>query len=869
VKKLIILLLIAISFSSNAQIQENFADGDFISNPAWTGDSANFEINGNNQLHLNAPATADESIIVTATNAAVDGYWEFFVDLDFNPSASNRAYVYIVSDQSDLKGGLDGYYVLIGSTNDEISLYKQNGATSTKIIDGVDGTVATAPKVKIKVTRDLIGNFELFSDTTANFNNYLSEGTVFDNDVMESNYFGFLCDYTSTRSDKFIFDSIDVTAQVFVDIFSPILTDLDVKSLTSLELSFSEDLDVSTVQNLVNYSVNNAIGSPQSAVYNNVNKTVLLLFANEFVGGVNYDLTINNVEDLNLNSLDTIVSFELENAYFFESIIFNEILADETPTFGLPTFEFIEFKNLQNDTLFTEGWFLSDFTDTTYFNADTILPNEYVIVGKTTAESFYAGFGKTFGLTSFISLNKSEDKLTLFNKYGEVLDSLHYFDDWFAGQLASDGTDKVDGGWSLSRISENYPCAESGNWAPSNDVIGGSPGTINNVDVILGSVAPAFVSATFVNDTTIQLMFNQEVLEGNDIGNYQLSSSGSDFIEVYQINSVTNSGNSYFLTLEESASPSIIYALSVLSIQNCAGAPMIENSIDVFFVKVPEVGDLLINEILFNPYSGAYDYIEVYNTTTQALNLNGFSIVEYDVDYEDTIIDASTTYSQDFIIPPGAHFTFTEDTESVFLNYIVDKPEWLFDLGIPSYADNEGVVGLVYNDSIVLDKLHYFSRWNFELLDSDNGVSLERISTAGETQNDSNWASAAKSFGFGTPTAVNSQTFPEITQEDLISVTPEVFTPNQDGYKDFTLINYTLDEPGFVANVAIYDIVGRKIKVIALNETIGVEGFWKWDGTNYNNEKAKIGIYIVLVDLFDLDGKKKHFEEKVVLGAQF
>ena len=155
------------------------------------------------------------------------------------------------------------------------------------------------------------------------------------------------------------------------------------------------------------------------------------------------------------------------------------------------------------------------------------------------------------------------------------------------------------------------------------------------------------------------------------------------------------------------------------------------------------------------------------------------------------------------------------------------------------------------------------------MLDSDNGVSLERVSFDAETQSNDNWASAAKNYGYGTPTAKNSQSFPDFAQEDLISISPEVFTPNQDGDKDFVLINFTLDKPGFVANVAIYDIVGRKIKDIAQNETLGTQGFWKWDGTNYRNEKAKIGIYIVLVDLFDLEGNKKHFEEKVVLGSKF
>lgn len=868
-KKNIILLFIAFSFYSKAQFQENFSDGDFTNNPVWVGDATNFEINASNQLHLNAPPVSDESAIVTASNAAVDGFWEFYVDLDFDPSASNRAYIYIVSDQSDLKGNLNGYYVLVGSTGDEVSLYKQTGSSSTKIIDGIDGIVATTPKVKIKVTRDLVGNFELFADTSVAFNNSISQGTVFDNDHTESNYFGFLCDYTQTRSDKFIFDNINVTAQIFTDVFSPTLTNFEIVNLNNLKLTFSEELDNSIAETETNFTVDNGLGNPIAANFNSLDNSVLLIFSNDILPGVNYQLAINNIEDLNTNVLDTILNFELEGAYAFESIIFNEILADETPSFGLPTFEFIEFKNLQNDTLFTDGWFLSDFTDTTYFSTDTILPNEYIIVGKTTAQAFYSGFGKTFGLTSFISLNKSEDKLTLYNKYGEVLDSLHYFDDWYSTSTAPDGTEKVDGGWSLERWQANFNCSASLNWQPSIATIGGTPGAENSIaELVINTTPPEVISAFIVNDSSVKVTFDSEIVNGLDKTIYTIGHAESDLGILEIISNVYFENGSYLVVIDGTFDNMYQYSLSILQATNCfdnAG----NSSIPIYTKSTPKPGDLIINEILFNPYSGAQDFVEIYNTTDQALNLNGFSIVEYEIDYEDSINDFSSIINDDLIIPPGAYFTFTTDTESVFLNYIVDKPEWLFDLNIPSYADNEGIVGLVFNDSVVLDKLHYFARWSFELLDTDNGVSLERISTEGETQSNDNWASAAKSFGYGTPTAVNSQTFPEIVQEDLISVTPEVFTPNQDGNDDFALINYTIDEPGFVANVAIYDLVGRKIKDISLNETIGAEGFWKWDGTNYNNEKAKIGIYIVLVDLFDLDGKKKHFEEKVVLGAQF
>jgi len=58
----------------------------------------------------------------------------------FDPSPSNFAKVYLISDEQDLTNDLNGFYVKIGGqvgTWDEVSLYTQTGNTHIKIIDGI------------------------------------------------------------------------------------------------------------------------------------------------------------------------------------------------------------------------------------------------------------------------------------------------------------------------------------------------------------------------------------------------------------------------------------------------------------------------------------------------------------------------------------------------------------------------------------------------------------------------------------------------------------------------------------------------------------------------------------------------------------
>ena len=75
--------------------------------------------------------------------------------MEFNPSASNYCRVYLMADQADLSGALNGYFVMIGDSKDEVSLYRQTGSTFSKIIDGRDGILNMSTiEIKIRVVRD-------------------------------------------------------------------------------------------------------------------------------------------------------------------------------------------------------------------------------------------------------------------------------------------------------------------------------------------------------------------------------------------------------------------------------------------------------------------------------------------------------------------------------------------------------------------------------------------------------------------------------------------------------------------------------------------------------------------------------------------
>ena len=137
------------------QFTDTFSDGNFTANPTWSGDIGNFEVDSFSKLHLN-DSMANTSYLSTPSQAIINGSWEFEIKLEFDPSTSNYAKVYLTSDEQNLSSNLNGYFVKIGGESgsvDDISLYSQSGSSTSKIIDGTNGIAAANPNLKIKVTR--------------------------------------------------------------------------------------------------------------------------------------------------------------------------------------------------------------------------------------------------------------------------------------------------------------------------------------------------------------------------------------------------------------------------------------------------------------------------------------------------------------------------------------------------------------------------------------------------------------------------------------------------------------------------------------------------------------------------------------------
>ena len=147
---------------------------------------------------------------------------------------------------------------------------------------------------------------------------------------------------------------------------------------------------------------------------------------------------------------------------------------------------------------------------------------------------------------------------------------------------------------------------------------------------------------------------------------------------------------------------------------------------------------------------------------------------------------------------------------------------------------------------------------HLSFLKKTEGVSLERINANWETQNVNNWQSASQNSGYGTPTLSNSQS-KSTKSNGVFSLEPLAITPNGDGESDFTILSYAVAKSGLVANITLYDLSAKEIYVLAKQVSLSRQGEFKWDGSDFQGNKARNGIYLVNIEIFSQNGDlEKH-----------
>lgn len=867
--KNIFLLFVLLPFFSEAQLTDNFSDGNFTSNPAWSGDDTQFIVNASQQLQLNSAGAATSYLSTPLNLASLDNQeWQFYIRQNFSPSSANFGRVYLVSDQNNLEGPLNGYYLQFGESGslDAVELFRQTGTASASVARGTDGQIANSFIIRVKVTRDNAGLWKLFVDPAAGTNFQLqAQGT--ESTFSSSAFFGVVCTYTSSNSTGFYFDDFSEGA-IIVDVTPPSVSSIINIVQNSIDVIFSEAVDQTTAENGTNYSVNNGIGNPASATLTSAN-AVQLTFASNFADGILNTLSVLNVEDLSSNAI-TIASTG-QFTYFAAvtpskyDVVINEIFPDPDPQLGLPTVEYIEIFNRSSKTFDLLDWKFSDTGTPQNFPSFTLTPGSYLIVCDDASINLFSSFGNVVGMPSFPSLNNDGDALKLYDASSNIIDEVTYDLTFYNDPL------RDDGGYSIERVDPDFICANYLNWKASQSAVGGTPGTINSADGVFSDTQhPILLRALITGTNSVKVFFDEPM----DVTILSASStySADQGLGVPVNVSASTDFTSVILTFSSGIQSGIIYTLTVSnSITDCAGNLLGGSNMARFALpdSVINASDIILNEVLFNPEDDGASFVELYNRSNKIFDLSKLKIANLE-EGADTINYIYPVSSEGFLFFPGEYLALTEAPSMVKLQFETTNPYGFVTTdGIETilYTD-EGTVIITDNNFNRIDQFYYSEDFHFLLLNDEEGVSLERISFNRPTQDSSNWHSAAETVGFATPAYENSQ-HSEITDDGSdFTVIPEIFSPDNDGKDDVVSFTYLFGEPGYTANLKIFNSKGAEVAYLVKNTLIGLEGVFSWDGISDENLKSPAGIYIALLEVFKTEGKIKKIKRPFVLATR-
>lgn len=851
-----------------AQLQDDFSDGNFSSNPEWFGATDQFTVN-NGELQLNNanPESSNISILTVGAPTSLDATttWEFFVRLEFSPSASNFARVYLNASNADLSASQNTYYVQVGGISgnaDALELVRQDGTDKTVLISGVAGAVGENPALaSVRITRSTSGDWELWADYTGG-TDYQLQGTATDATYDFGNFFGIYCRYTSTRSEDMFFDNILINP-LFEDTEAPQFIEAIALSEDEVEARFNEPMSTSSAEMGSNYTIDNGIGSPSEAEANTGDPSIIKLSLDApLISGQTYTLTINNITDLAGNSSGAqSASFTYIEAQFAvaDDIIISEIMADPSPEVGLPNAEFIELYNRSDKAIQIGGFGLSSGGSPQSLPAFLFLPGTYVLITDASIAANFESFGTVLPLDGFPALTNSGDGIRLVDDDGDLIHEVEYSDSWYKDE------DKRQGGWTLELIMTDGPFNCGNNWIASQNPLGGTPATVNSVDgQSPEATIPDLLRVSTESDFEISLFFSESLDPESafDPSNYSIDNG----LTIANVFLQPPNNTQVLITLNQSLQNSIVYTVTVSSsVKDCLGNPVgMMNSGRFGLAEEVATGDIAINEVLFNPETGGKDFIELYNRSNKIINLFGMELVNTQKETGNT----NQTIVSDYLLLPQDFALITSDAQDILARYTVLNPGALIENNIPTLEDQSGNITLRANQ-IVIDSFDYDEDFHFQLLDNKNGVSLERLDPFGPSQSAANWHTAAEAVGFATPTYQNSQFFENnLMSEEIFSFPKQTFSPDGDGFEDIFLINYAVEEPGYVLNLRIFDTRGRLVNHLINNELLASSGTFKWDGATNEGSKARLGIYVLWLELFRTDGVIERTQKTCVVAGR-
>jgi hypothetical protein len=277
---------------------------------------------------------------------------------------------------------------------------------------------------------------------------------------------------------------------------------------------------------------------------------------------------------------------------------------------------------------------------------------------------------------------------------------------------------------------------------------------------------------------------------------------------------------------------------------------------DTAFVDVmvgSEPLSIVVNEIMFDPLPAQNEWVEFYHRGHDPIDIARWRFSDRPTSSGANSFVITTTpiivQPHDFIVVAADSSIFSQfpslATTSPTVHLIVLNRTNGFGL------NNDGD-DVVLRDALgnTIDSVCFFSSWHHPDVAITKGRSLERISPEISSNDQRNWSTSPSSSG-GTPGQTNGVFTTRLPCAASLSISPNPFSPDGDGFEDFCIIHYNLPLTTSVIRISIFDVRGRLLRTLANTEFSGPKGDIVWDGLDDAKQRVRIGPYIVFIEAID------------------
>ena len=302
---------------------------------------------------------------------------------------------------------------------------------------------------------------------------------------------------------------------------------------------------------------------------------------------------------------------------------------------------------------------------------------------------------------------------------------------------------------------------------------------------------------------------------------------------------------SQLITFHEFGQPSGSYSYFIEAITENDYAP--ENNTATFNINIQfAVGDILINEIMYDPFSGEPEWVEIINQTETEITLDNWKISDKgDWEFPDS------TFT--FVLAAGNFAVISGET----------MDDYLVQYDFPSLNNSGDDVYLFDPTGKTIDHVKFENSWG-----DSNGFSLERISYFMDSNNSQNWGTCIDPSG-STPYLENSIFVTALHQQGTISISPNPFSPDGDGFEDETIVLYQLPYSNAYLRMIVYDPTGREIATLTDGSVFTNEGTIRWDGETNQNYTCRMGQFLLCVEATDRQtGKAWKSIERIIVAKK-